>query len=310
MSRNFNNIPTKPYIGTFFLIGAMIEGRKARVVPLSINWLSYGASSAAPNQGIAANIQGVNQAPLLSSICSVYIDNTNSTVPIYILFPDTNNVITCQAGSAGWFLAMTNLMNFFIFGLGFTTGQIPQTNILLTDVFVVPNTNAELPQSVTLGKASAIIQRGQTIFNSTYAAFALGDQQTQNFVHIENNGETSIIFPVLASGFYIITGLTISLIAQQQFPPAGGVAGTPTVIMEGAISGHFRTQLGFLPQNLDRGASSVTNSNFWNGLLFLSGSVQWKIPATEQWQIRVDASNIGTVTGQMIWDFTFTQNPN
>lgn len=302
MSRNFSAVPTQNYIGQVFRQVAKIEGKTVNCVVLTFNWLSYGASSAAPNQGASVNLL-VGHAPLLLSITSIYIDNTNSQVPIYIYFSDTNNVITAQANTAGWYLALTNQSNFFVYGEGFVTGQIPTTTIIITDTLVLPNVDPELSQGVILGKASAQIQRGIPIFNSNYAAFALGDQFTQAKVEIEINGQIASVFPI-STGFYIITSLVITCDAQQ--PVNGGADGTASVVFQSTgPSGLFMRQNLFLPHAL---AGNFV-APYVNAMIFASGNVQWKITATEQWELVVDATNIGSITGQMFWNFTFTQNP-
>ena len=103
MSINFAGIPSAQYIGTPYALAMQIAGKQGYCSPLTFNWIAYGVNSALPNLSVNVNLQGNQVRQVLDKIRSVYIDNTGSSVPIYVQFPDTGFVVACQSYSAGWY---------------------------------------------------------------------------------------------------------------------------------------------------------------------------------------------------------------
>lgn len=215
MSRVFVGFGQVPYIGTPFKQRANFGPRTINVVPLHFDWISYGASSATPNINVLVNCAGSQNAPLLQTITSIYIDNTNSNNPIYVFFSDTNYTITAEPNSAGWYPALTSKMQFWVIGEGFVTGQIPQTNIIVTDAPIMPFVDPELASAVNLEKASPTITRGGTIYNTNFSAPALGDQFEQAVIGSGASTQTPIFGSPLASGFIYLTNIAISLLVIE-----------------------------------------------------------------------------------------------
>jgi len=311
MSQRFIGASQQKYIGTPYQGKPIKLCNGGNVVPLFFDWTAYGASSVNNTINVQVILSGLGvNTSLLKQLSSVYIDNTNSLVPIFVYCPDTQYSVVAQPNSAGWYPLYTNGFEIWVIGQAFTTGQIPLTQIFVSDMFVNPFTDLQIAQNVSLGKASASIQRGIPVFNSTYAAFALGDQFAQGSIAVETQNSTAIIFPAQANpGFIIITGLTVTVDCQQPF--TAGTNGTASVVFESTgVSGVFMRRNFFLPTGADRGTSSTCIQPFANTMIYQSGPVQWKINAQEQWQVRSDPQGgQGTMTGQMFWDFTFTTNP-
>lgn len=315
--RIFANIPTQPYIGQLYALPTQTIntkfGNQAALPPTTIatvfNWASYGASTSKPNVGAIINIPTTAQPrQLIDKILSVRIDNLGNPVPVYVYFPDTNYTVVAKPNSIVWEPVQTAAFQAYVFAEGFTTGQIGSSAVYLCNFLVPPYVDDEFPQVADLWKASASITRGGNIFNTNFGTPALGDQFIQQNVTMQNAGQLVQVFPVLTGGFYYITSLSVSVAASQ--PLTGGANGTGQAIFESTgSSGLFRVQQYFLPASADRGTTSVTAPNFGNGVIFQSGPVQWKIDATQLWRLRVDASGIGSLQGNMFWDFTFTSNP-
>lgn len=310
MSRSFLGTGQVNYIGRPVIVSHDFFGRgddTGKAVKATLNWNAYNASSVNNTINVKFNWENQTQfLPLRWKCRSVYVDNTGSAVPIYVYFPDTQWTVTAEPFSSVVFPVFTNQREAWIIGQGFTTGQIPSVTVYFIEAAISPYADLEIAQNVSLGKASATIQRGIPIFNSTYAAFALGDQFTQIRQPLPG-GPPSQIFSILASGFYIITSLVVAIDWSGPFQQ---VAQNAEQIFESTgASGQFMIQSASLGPTSDRGTTSVTNGPFFSGMIFQSGPVQWKINAAELWQIR-DVSSANQATGTMIWNFTFTQNPN
>lgn len=152
-----------------------------RAVPLFFDWAAdYNAGSAA---GKAQNVNvkislapASNREKLLNQIASVYIDNTNSPVPIYVYCPDTRYSCVAQPNSAGWYPLYTNQTDIWVIAQGFVTGQVPFTTVFITDLFIPPYTDQEIQQASPLYLASANISKGNILFNKNYGIPSLGDQ--------------------------------------------------------------------------------------------------------------------------------------
>lgn len=316
MARNFAGIPTKPYQGVLYDLPTQTKntkfGQQKQLPPTTIaavfNWLVYGASTARPNVGGLIDIPVGGPRQLIDKILSIRIDNLGNPVPVYVYFPDTGFTVVAAPNSEVCENVQTSAFQCFVFAEGFTTGQIGQSVVFLNNFGVVSYVNAEFEQAAALWKASATITRGNNILNQNFGVPALGDQFTQVTVAMQTNGLTSQVFPVLASGFYYITSLVVSVSASQ--PANGGTVGNGLEIFESTGSaGQFMAREFFLPSSQNNGGTNVTSPNYGNLMIFSSGTVQWKLDATQLWRIRVDASNVGTIAGNMKWDFTYTANP-
>lgn len=223
MSRSFLGIPINVYKGAFTSFATQLCGQKGLVCPITIDWTRYPASSAAPNQNIIVNLAGNGTVPVIPDIRSIFIDNTNSNVPIYVFFTDTGHSVTCAPNAEGWFPVYTNGRIAWIIGEGFVTGQIPTTLILFTNIFIQPFTNYELEQNVSLLKASPTITRGNILYNANFGAAALGDQLYSSPVMPATAGSTTNLWgtPYAAGTFLYLTSLSVRGIGVAN----NGVAG-------------------------------------------------------------------------------------
>lgn len=226
MSRSFLGIPLHTYQLSLTSFPSKLCGQSGIVIPVNINWSNYNASTNAPNQNVIVNLQGNAAQAAIANIRSVYVDNTNSNVPIYVFFPDTGQAITCAPNAEGWFPVFTNGLIAWIIGEGFVTNQIPTTLVLFTNIFVQPFTNYELARSVDLWKASPLISRGN-FFNANYDTPSLGDQTisaVNSFASL--GGSSAIVLPKqITAGFYYFKTIFITapLVQSQYSSPQGGV---------------------------------------------------------------------------------------
>jgi len=169
MSLSLAAYASVPYQGTPFAIPMQVaHGVGALCVPLSFNWLVYGASSQNQNIVVDVNLGGNTVRAPLDLIRSIYIDNTNSPVPVYVQFIDTGFTITAQPYSTGWYPAFTNNNSNSIFkvaAFGFVTGNIPQTRLYITNVFAPPFTDIALPSALMEYLASPVIGGGSSILS-------------------------------------------------------------------------------------------------------------------------------------------------
>lgn len=156
MSLNLAGIPLKEYVGLPVGRPVQIAGVSAKAVALTLNWLAYGAGTLVPNLSVRVSLFGTN-VQNLPKIRSVYIDNTNSNVPLYVTALDTGHTVQAAPQSSQWQVLITNDVNFSITGIGFSNDSLPQTSIFFTDVAVPPSSDLALNFAIQEGLASPII---------------------------------------------------------------------------------------------------------------------------------------------------------
>jgi hypothetical protein len=284
--RSFLGFGQVPYIGTPNAQPIKLGGIAAQTVPLLFQWISYGAGLARPNINVLVSLE-TQPCVKLDQIRSVYIDNLASDSPIYIYFPDVGYAITAKPNSEGWYPVYSNSKTFWVVGEGFTAANIPQTWILISNIFMPPSVNVELDNAVALWKASPIITRGNTIFNTNFGTPALGDQFFASPAISVAVGNTAGLWNTpYASGFLYLTSLVIN--GVQLFSSGGNSTGTFVVESTG-IAGTLFSELYCLTPNTPPGVSP---------LLQLSG-LQTKLDATQTWRIRTTSLSGGTVSGQL-----------
>lgn len=282
MSRTFIGFGQLKYIGVPFVRPITLEGRMGQVVPLMLNWLSYGASSNVPNINVAVDLSLNSVWARLKQIRSIYIDNMGSDNPIYVYFPSTDYAVVAQPNSAGWFRAYASDYRLEVIGEGFVTGDIPTTKILVANVDIAPAIDIELSQGVDLWKASSAIARGTTIYNQNFGTPALGDQVTIPSVDLSILGNIANFGAFGSSGFVYLVGLFFDFTSVTGpfcniVMESTGVAGT--LLNVGTKSPEFFKA--FAP-------------------------IQWKIDATQTWRLRVTAA---ATSGLGRCSCSFTQNP-
>lgn len=294
MARSFIGFGQQQYIGTPYSIPFDIYGKAGKAVPLNFNWISYGASSAVPNINVLLNVK-FGQAPLLQRINSIYIDNTNSNVPIYIYFPDTGYTIVQAPNSEGWHVACTNSFSFWVIAEGFVTGQIPSTVIIATDLPVQENTDYELQQQVALFRASQSITRGTTIYSKNVGAPFLGDQIEVDNVSLTMPSTVAILRQT-STGIIGITGVVAKGI---QCSNVGGFAGCIVTINSAEGTPLFSWDF-----TVTAGSGSAQDIDVFS----LTG-MNLILDATQHWQLNNTGANISNGFVQLTIIFTDSLAP-
>lgn len=279
--RSFIGFGQVPYIGQPQSQPIKLGGIASQAIPLLFQWLSYGASTLVPNINVLVDI---SQQPCvkLDQIRSVYIDNLGSDNPIYVYFPDTGYTVSAKPNSAGWYPAYTNARQLWVIGEGFLTNDIPQTSVILSNLFLPPSVNVEVDNAVALWKASPTITRGNTIFNSAFGVPALGDQLFASAVlNLNTIGNTVPLWNTpFSSGFLYLTSLVINIIDPEDNSAAGSICNS--VLESTGISGILMQ-----PQYLIQ-PNTATSVTFTPGYTILSlTGLQIKLDATQTWRARV-----------------------
>jgi len=141
MGISFAGLPTASYQGTIFSQPVKVGNQSARVVPLSFNWQAYGGGANLPNIVVPLNIQNTGQSKTLDQIRSIYIDNINGAVPVYVQFNDNNYTITAEPFSSGWYPVLSNVQSFVVAILGLTNTNLTTTYIYVSNVATAPYTD-------------------------------------------------------------------------------------------------------------------------------------------------------------------------
>lgn len=291
--RIFIGFGQQQYIGTP-QTRAMKLGNIASVgVPLLFQWISYGASTAVPNVNVLVDMETAN-CKALDQIRSIYIDNLGSANPIYVYFPDTQYVVVAKPNSEGWYPAYTNQKKIWVIGEGFLTGTIPQTLIIASNVALEANVNVEIDNAVALWRASPIISRGTSIYNSDLGTPALGDQlQASPLLPANVPGATVPLWGTpYASGFLYLTSLVINGMGLSNAAPVSGIC----VIESTGVAGVLVQPAYYLTNVSVLGVSNI---------LTLTG-LQIKLDATQSWRARIITAGDG---GTLQFYASFTQTP-
>lgn len=168
MSFSLAGFPTSAYIGAPYSQPMQIAGKAGRAVPLTFNWLAYGASSINQNVVVAVQLAAGNPnspSPFFDLIRSVYIDNTGSPDAVYVQFPDTNFTVVAQPNSIGWYPVFTNSFNLLVAVFGITNSNIPQCTIYVTNVKVDAFTDVAIAEVTPQYLASPTLGGGSSIFS-------------------------------------------------------------------------------------------------------------------------------------------------
>jgi len=111
-----------------------------------IDWNSYGVGYMLPTLGVKLLITPTQQQNVagLDAIRSVKIDNSYCPVPVFLLFPDTGDVITCPPFGIVQSTVLTNAFTAVLYGDGFYDGRPPETTVEffngILDAIYIPGT--------------------------------------------------------------------------------------------------------------------------------------------------------------------------
>lgn len=289
--RSFIGFGQKPYIGTPQALAIKLGGISAQVIPLLFQWISYGAGASEANVNVLVDLRS-QPCVRLDQIRSVYIDNLGSYVPVYVYFPDTNYTIVAKPNSEGWYPAFTNSKVFWVVGEGFTGVSVPQTSVIISNIYVPPSVNVEIDSGLSLFLASASISRGQTIYNQNFGTPALGDQ-TQQVAFNTGAGITSptLFLGPYASGFIYLTALSVMF---NNLPVGGAQA---NIVLESTGIA------GILYQFICSSPGALGPNNF---VVYQMSGKNIKLDATQTWRFRSTTTVIG---GAAFCAFDYTTNP-
>lgn len=270
------------------------------IVPVDVIWSAYGADSTKPSVGVTLDLGiGANNQPnsLLDKIASVYIDNTQSNVPIYVYFPSTGFTVTAPPNSSTWYPVHTFDYKANIYGVGFVTGQIPRTTIFFSNVFVPPYTDYEINQAIALWRASPNITRGTNIFTNGYSVPAVGDQIFSNNLDVFPLGANANILnsPNASGGFFYVTGISMFI--------SGNVSNNGNLV--------FVVESVGPSGNLFTVKASFGSSAYFNFNVFNKENMNLKLNASELWRIRSQGYSAGGAGEiNLLTLISYTLNPN
>jgi len=176
MAISLVNVETTQWIGTVNGLPTTLCGQNGRVVLVNIDWSVYNLGNG-ESLGLEVDMSGIAPTNQLDLIRSVYIDNIASPTPMYVYFPDTGFTVVCKPYTATWAPVVTNARKATVYGIGFTTQQIPLVNVFFTNIFMPlayqelgPNFTATPPSITYVGTAVSVSDAGSYAFNT----FAIG----------------------------------------------------------------------------------------------------------------------------------------
>lgn len=292
MSVSLSAIVTFPYQGTPYSVPVSICGRASRVVPINIDWNTYW--QLAGNTGsvaVALNLDA-GRVPasggVLDAIKAVKIDNTNSTVPIYVWFPDTFDTVTCPPQTVATLPVLTGTRQAVIATQGLTAGSIPQTKLFFVDTDLLPLVDPALQISFPQHLGSPLIQRNQNnILTPGYGPPALGDQTFNLYADPSTTDNFTCFATPRANGFIYVTNYNVRFTNQT------GRSAFLTFESTGA-SGVYFTH--YIP--------NVATSN---AELATYGNMNLKLDATELWRFHY-APAVGAGNIQFAFNIVYTFN--
>jgi hypothetical protein len=229
-------------------------------VRVDIDWAiaPYLASTLKPVVAVEIDLLGQAVQQPLDQIRSVYIDNSNSITPMYVVFPDTNFLIQCPPRSVAWQPVLTGQQKAIIFGVGFVSGLIPNTPIHFTNIdvagYVIPVHGANLVRGLFVG-AGAPPLADQTSFSADIPATTIPVSADRRIV---------VAVGAKAAGGGFATLVTFSNVRAVTDVAPGGVPLQPSVIVNRAGANTFGLQ--FFYATIPQGAQ-IQRITFDTGVL-------------------------------------------
>ena len=302
MARSFApTIPLVPYIGVPYSKSIALcdpTRRNSKMVPLQIDWLSYGASSNRPDIGVVVNLQGGGVVPtVISAVMSVFIDNTENNTPIYVAFPDTGFVAVCAPNSSIFLPVITQGVQCVVYSLGMATGQIPNTLIFLFDTIIQGFQDLEQELVFPQWLQSLNSQRAYNLFSVGYGSPALGESILTDFINPSDATPQGMFNSPRASGFFVLTSVECSVSALKHTTSNSSLGFQ--IKSTGPSGGLMFWNYGYLAGTFIPYAilSSLTG-------------LQLRLDATEQWQwLNLNPWPVVGAQGQAQLKYMFTYVP-
>lgn len=300
MSRSFRTTPTSAYKGV--ALPAPVELCKAPALPpavvrIDIDFADYWNASLGESVGVIVNLEGSVQGKKLDRIASVKIDNVGNTTPVYVIAPDTLDVVTCPPNAVVTMPIFTNAPQVSVIADGITAGFIPAVRVYLSNVMLQPSVDPEIQVVYPQWRGSPSIQR-ENILTPGFSSPALGDQTGQYELNLSAVNTTSNLFgSPYATGFVYLTHVYVNLIDCDANP-----AVTFNLIVDYAAAP--QTLYDWLFRALPSNDTSY-NRNFC--LYQLQGG-QLRLDATKNWRFRNTALlSPGTALANLIVNYTYNE---
>jgi hypothetical protein len=184
-----------------------------------IDWTQYNNAGALPNVGISLDVAQVTAgSATMSRIASVYIDNTSSNTPVYVVFPDTGFTVACGPGDTISQTVITSKTNAVVYGVGFTGGPQPLTTVYFSNQVLQPSQGADF--STFIPQYAASTSNPNIPNNTPYRGLALGDQQFTYQAPVQSSSiptapvaitDTTLPFNSPLGTYLYITAIALSL---------------------------------------------------------------------------------------------------
>lgn len=231
MSRLFGpTVPLLQYQGQSLDIPVQqcrVPAQEPKVVRIDINWADYWPVTHPADLGIIVNLFGnTPETAKMDRLVSIKIDNVGSTVPIYVQFQDSLDIVTAPPNTAVIMPIMTNGGQFKVFARGLTAGFIPRTSIYVANFMMVANVDPEIQLVFPQYLGSPTVQRANAL-TPGFGPPALGDNVQSGYLFLNAAGppaiQTAVLLPAVpAGGFYYITALKFQLLRASILWNAAG----------------------------------------------------------------------------------------
>jgi len=240
-------------------------------LPIQFVWPSYNLVNFGDTIGVSIQLSQLGgQQQTLDAVRSIYIDNTGVSMPIYVQFGDTSDVIYCPPYSTIIAPIYTNILNAIIYATDYTS--IGTTTVhfcnFAQDAYVSPPT--EPPGASIIAVDDATINGAATsfTFNNLFKGSANIRRHCTVFCYSQGQQVTTANQPIITVG-----GVNASLPSyfspySASFlatPPGGGVYTNIT------INNFYIPQTGLLPVVCNFLAKSQ-NMCYVNIVTYLNGA--------------------------------------
>lgn len=270
MARTFIGIRQLPYIGTPYATAVTLGDRMGVAVALQFPWLAYNASSLNTNINVRVDLSAARVAQQLKKIRSIFIDNMGSDTPIYVNFPSTGYSVVAKPNSTGWFPVYTSDFIIQVVGLGFASGDIPTTTMLVSNLITIPSIDEEFGQAISLERSSPVIIFGGGAPLLSASVILAGQSYTSGALAVSGGGGSGATAHGTLDGFGRFTGVVIDL-------PGTGYIGPPTIT---ATASHAA-----------RAAWAGITTGYGVGTIVSSGGTEWVL-----------AGAFGGIAGAPTWN--------
>jgi len=239
------------------------QPHQSKAVTTQYDWiLNY------PGNAVAVNLQSQGSAPPLDKLLMVYVDNTQCSFSLTLLFPDTQFTVAVPANSSGYYPVVTGVQYCTVYRNAHpTTDAVSQTTVLFCNFAVPAFDSPEFLNILGYQQISDIVGVGRQ-----YVIPALGDKYanlTLQLVGSNSVGSQGNVLPIAAlPQYYVITDIVMQLF-QCSATQSQGTQQVELTLFDDSVGLTLREQFVFINPDCSQDSYKTQTILQENGLYLI-----------------------------------------